>query len=56
MNLEIHNPDLVQRVNAQIQSRRLHDADELPRQALDAPDHRAEEPCGAFRPAARNVH
>jgi hypothetical protein len=36
MNLEIHNPELVQRVYAEIQSRHLHDADELIEQALDA--------------------
>jgi len=44
MNLEIHNPDLVQRVNAQIQSRRLHDADELLKQALDALDEKSPVP------------
>jgi hypothetical protein len=38
MNLEIHKPELVQRVNAQIQSRHLQDADELIEQALDALD------------------
>jgi Arc/MetJ-type ribon-helix-helix transcriptional regulator len=36
MNLEIHNPELVQRVNAQIQSGHFHDADELLEKALDA--------------------
>ncbi len=36
MNLEIRKPELVQRVNAEIQSRHLHDADELLDQALDA--------------------
>jgi Arc/MetJ-type ribon-helix-helix transcriptional regulator len=36
MNLEIHNPELVQRVNAQIQSGHFHDADELIEKALDA--------------------
>ena len=36
MNLEIHKPELVQRVNAQIQSGHFHDADELPEKALDA--------------------
>ena len=36
MNLEIHKPELLQRVNAQIQHRRLHDADELIEKALDA--------------------
>ena len=36
MNLEIHNPDLVQRVNAQIQSGHFHDAEDLLEKALDA--------------------
>lgn len=36
MNLEIHNPELMQRVNAQIQSSHFHDADELLEKALDA--------------------
>ena len=36
MNLEIHNPERVQRVNAQIQSGHFHDADELIGKALDA--------------------
>jgi hypothetical protein len=66
MNLEIQKPELVQRVNAQIQSRRLHNADELIEQALDALDEKSpapapppaapKKPCGAFRPAARYVH
>jgi hypothetical protein len=38
MNLELHKPELVERVNAQIQIRHLHDADELIEQALDALD------------------
>ena len=41
MNLEIHNPELVQRVNAQIQSGHFHDADELIEKALDALDEQA---------------
>lgn len=40
MNLEIHRPELVQRVNAQIQSGQFHDADELLEKALDALDER----------------
>ena len=44
MNLEIHKPELVQRVNAQIQSRHLHDADELIEQALDALDEKSATP------------
>jgi hypothetical protein len=41
MNLEIHKPELVQRVNAQIQSGHFHDVDELIEKALDALDERA---------------
>jgi hypothetical protein len=40
MNLEIHKPELVQRVNAQIQSRHLPGVDELLEQALDALDEK----------------
>jgi hypothetical protein len=38
MNLEIRKPELVERVNAQIQSRQLNDVDELLEQALHALD------------------
>jgi hypothetical protein len=38
MNLEIHKPDLLQRVNAQLERRQLQDVDELIEQALDALD------------------
>ena len=41
MNLEIHKPELVQRVNAQIQSGHFHDVDELIEKALDALDEQA---------------
>jgi Arc/MetJ-type ribon-helix-helix transcriptional regulator len=41
MNLEIHNPELLQRVNAHIQTGHFHDADELLEKALDALDERA---------------
>lgn len=44
MNLEIHKPELVQRVNAQIQRRQLHDADELIEKALDALDEQSPAP------------
>ena len=40
MNLEIHKPELVQRVNAHIQTGQFHDADELLEKALDALDER----------------
>ena len=38
MNLEIHKPELVQRVNAHIQAGHFHDTDELIEKALDALD------------------
>jgi len=41
MNLEIHKPELVQRVNAHIQTGHFHDADELIEKALDALDEKA---------------
>jgi hypothetical protein len=47
MNLEIQKPELVQRVNAQIQTRHLHDADELIEQALDALDEKSPAPASA---------
>jgi Arc/MetJ-type ribon-helix-helix transcriptional regulator len=36
MSLEIHKPELVQRVNAHIRSGQYHDTDELIEKALDA--------------------
>jgi len=44
MNFEIHKPELVQRVNAQIQSGNFHDADELFEKALDALEGKAAAP------------
>lgn len=44
MNLEIHKPELLQRVSAQIRSRHLHDVDELIEQALDALDEKSPSP------------
>jgi hypothetical protein len=38
MNFEIHNPDLVERMNAHIRTGRFHDADELIEKALNALD------------------
>jgi hypothetical protein len=38
MNLEIHKPELVQRMNAHIHTGHFHDADELLEKALDALD------------------
>ncbi len=44
MNLEIHKPELVQRVNARIQTGHFHDADELIEKALDALDEKSPAP------------
>ena len=41
MNLEIHNPELLQRVNAHIQPGHFNDLDELFEKALDALDEQA---------------
>jgi hypothetical protein len=38
MNLELHKPELVQRLNAQLQSRHFHGVDELIEKALGALD------------------
>jgi len=54
MNLEIHKPELVERVNAQIQSRHLHNADELIEQALDALDEKS--PAPASQTPHGNLH
>jgi Arc/MetJ-type ribon-helix-helix transcriptional regulator len=44
VNLEIHNPDLVKRVTAHIQTGHFHDADELIEKALDALDEQTPPP------------
>ncbi len=44
MNLELHNPELVQRVNAHIRAGHAHDADELLEKALDAFDEKSSAP------------
>jgi hypothetical protein len=49
MNLEIQKPELVRRVNAQVQSRHFHDMDELIEKALDALDEKAPSPLVAPR-------
>jgi hypothetical protein len=41
MNLEIHKPELIERVNAHIQTGHFHDAEELLERALDALDEHA---------------
>lgn len=40
MNLEIHKPELAQRVNAHIRTGQFHDTDELIEKALDALDEK----------------
>ncbi len=48
MNIEIHRPELAQRLAARIQAGSFHDADELIEKALDALDERtATEPTTA---------
>lgn len=47
MNLEIHKPELVERVNAQIQSGLFHDTDELIEKALDALEGKTPAPTSA---------
>ena len=44
MNLEIHKPELVQRVNAHIHTGRFHDSDDLLEKALDALEEKASGP------------
>jgi hypothetical protein len=41
VNLQIHKPELVQRVNAHIQAGHFHDAEEVLEKALDALDEQA---------------
>jgi len=52
VNLEIHKPELVQRVNAQLQSGHFHDVDELIEKALDALNEKSPgrpvTPCGSL--------
>ena len=55
MNLEIHKPELVQRVNAQIQSGHFHDADELIEKALDALEGKAAAPPAAPSAEPKNL-
>ena len=44
MNLEIHKPELAQRVRAQMQSGHFQDADDLLEKALDALDEQSTPP------------
>lgn len=50
MNLEIRKPELIQRVNAEVHSRHLHDADELLEKALDALDEKSPAPVEPRKP------
>lgn len=47
MNIEIHKPELVQRVTAHIQTGQFHDADELLEKALDALDEKTTVPAAS---------
>jgi hypothetical protein len=55
MNLEIHKPELVQRVNAHIQTGHFHDTDELIEKALDALDANASVPMSPAYPVRRRT-
>jgi Arc/MetJ-type ribon-helix-helix transcriptional regulator len=44
MNIEIHKPELAQRMTAHIQAGHFHDADELIEKALDALEKKAPAP------------
>lgn len=63
MNLEIHKPELMERVKAHIQAGHFHDADEVIERALDALDERMPSTEDAIPPVepfwksfARRVH
>jgi Arc/MetJ-type ribon-helix-helix transcriptional regulator len=47
MNLEIHKPELVQRVNAHIRTGQFHDTDELIEKALDALEEKTPAPASS---------
>lgn len=53
MNIEIHKPELVQRVREQIQSGHFHDVDELLEKALDALQEKETAAIASRRPAGR---
>lgn len=55
MNLEIHRPELMQRVNAQVHRRHLQDVDELLEQALDALDEKSPAPSTSSMAPAKNL-
>lgn len=47
MQIEIHKPELVQRMRTEIQNRQLHDVDELIEQALEALSEKSPSPVPA---------
>jgi Arc/MetJ-type ribon-helix-helix transcriptional regulator len=53
MNIEIHNPELQQRVREQIQRGQFHDVDELLERALDALEEKKTAAPTPRRPAGR---
>jgi len=53
MTLEIHKPELAQRVRDQIQGGQFHDVEELLEKALDALDEKATAAVLPRRPAGR---
>ena len=55
MNLEIHKPELVQRVNAHIRTGHFHDADELLEKALDALEEKTSAPVSPARERRRRA-
>ena len=60
MNIEIHQPELAQRVREQIQSGQYHDVDELLTKALDALEEKssvpaAPAPAEAKKPLAARI-
>ncbi len=55
MNLEIHKPELVRRVNAHIHAGHFHDADELLEKALVVIEGKAPTPPGAATAEPKNL-
>ena len=55
MNIEIHKPELVERVNAHIEAGYAHDADELFEKALDALDEKSLVPAPASAAESRRA-
>lgn len=55
MQIEIQKPELMQRMNAQIQQRHLHGMDELLEQALDALDEKSPASTASSKAPAKNL-